>query len=232
MPLDYGTALTLTTTKYYTPSGRLLQRDYSNTTYYDYISRGGIGRQDEADEGGAADTNAPPKGPESLTDTGRKIYGGGGIAPDEAVKPRLINVPQQRLLDPVFAFARELVNGRVAGFESYKVQKGIDFEHNLQPADFVVDDKVYSAFKAYVAAKGQGYKLTEAQLDKQREFITRQLRYDLATAAYGTVKATQVLVGEDPQVAKAIELLPRARDLAATAQQRSRSQKDRPNDEE
>ncbi len=225
MPLDYGTALTLTTTKYYTPSGRLLQRDYSQTTYYDYISRGGIGRQDEADQSGQVDTNATPKGPESLTDTGRKIYGGGGISPDEAVKPRLIAAPQQRLLDPVFAFARELVNGRVSGFESYKVQKGIDFEHNLQPADFVVDDKVYNAFKAYVASKAQVYKMTEAQLDKQREFITRQLRYDLATAAYGTVKASQVLVGDDPQVGKAIELLPRARDLAATAQQRSRSQK-------
>ena len=216
MPLDYGTALTLTTSKYYTPSGRLLQRDYSNTGFYDYIFRGGIGRQEE-DEGGEKQPEQP-KGTARQTDSGRPIYDGGGISPDESIKPRLISVPQQRLIDPVFAFARELVNGRVAGYESLKVARMPDFGHNLEAKDFAVDDKLFKAFKEFVASKGQAYKLTEQQLDKSREFVQRQLRYDLATAAYGTVKATQVLVTDDPQVAKAIELLPRARDLAANAQ--------------
>ncbi len=217
MPLDYGTALTLTTSKYYTPSGRLLQRDYSNTGFYDYIYRGGIGSQDEQEEQKEPEK---PKGPERHTDSGRPIYDGGGIAPDEAIKPRLISVPQQRLIDPLFAFARELVNGRVAGYESFKVGRMPDFEHNVEAKDFAVDEKLFKSFKEFVAKHGQIYKLTEQQLDKNREFVQRQLRYDLATAAYGTVKASQVLVVDDPQVAKAIELLPRARDLAATAQQR------------
>jgi carboxyl-terminal processing protease len=212
MPLDYGTALTLTTSKYYTPSGRLIQRDYSNTSFYDYIYRGGIGRQDDEKE-----KEATPKGPESRTDTGRPIYGGGGIAPDEAVKARAINQPQVRMIDPIFAFARELVNGRVAGFDDYKVRRTLDFGHNVVATDFPVDDKLFKAFKDFVATKGESYKLTEAQLDRQRDFIARQLRYDLTTAAFGSVKATQVLIGDDPQVAKAIELLPRARELAATA---------------
>src|SRR3712207_2451064 len=83
---------------------------------------------------------------------------------------------------------------------------------------FEVDDKVYKAFKEFaVAHYGEELKLTEAQLDKGRDFIARQLRYDLTTAAYGSVKATQVLMFDDPQVSKAIESLPRARDLAATA---------------
>jgi carboxyl-terminal processing protease len=215
MPLDYGTALTLTTSKYYTPSGRLLQRDYSQTGFYDYIYRGGIGSQDEPE---AEKQPEPKKGTERHTDSGRPIYDGGGIAPDEGVKPRLISVPQQRLIDPVFAFAREVVNGRVAGFESFKVARMPDFGHNLEAKDFTVDEKLFKAFKDFVARKGQGYKLTEQQLDKNREFVQRQLRYDMATAAYGTVKAAQVLVADDPQVSKAIELLPRARDLAANAQ--------------
>jgi carboxyl-terminal processing protease len=214
MPLDYGTALTLTTSKYYTPSGRLLQRDYSNTGFYDYIFRGGLGRQDDEEK---EEKETEPKGPESYTDSGRKIYGGGGIAPDEAAKPRLISVPQQRLIDPVFAFAREVVSGRVSGFNDLKVARMPDFEHNLVATDFAVNDKLFKAFKDFVASKGEIYKLTEQQIDKQRDFAQRQLRYDLATAAYGTVKASQVLVVDDPQVAKGIEALPRAREMAATA---------------
>jgi hypothetical protein len=44
------------------------------------------------------------------------------------------------------------------------------------------------------------------------------MRYDIASAAYGTVTATQALVSDDPQVAKAIEMLPRAKELALAAQ--------------
>ena len=215
MPLEYGTALTLTTSKYYTPSGRLIQRDYSNQGFYDYIYGRVNGTQEEAPA-------VKPKGPETHTDTGRPIYGGGGIAPDEAVKGRTLSQPQVRLIDPIFAFARDLVNGRVAGFPSYKVSTMPEFERNVEPGAFVVDDKVFKAFKEYVAANAEDFKLTEAQLDRSREFIARQLRYDLTTAAYGSVKATQVLMFDDPQVTKAIDSLPRARDLA-TAAMRGRS---------
>jgi len=210
MPLEYGTALTLTTSKYYTPSGRLIQRDYSNQGFYDYIYGRVNGTQDDAPV-------EKPKGPETHTDTGRPIYGGGGIAPDEAVKARTLSAQQVRLIDPIFAFAREIANGRLAGFPDYKVQGMPDFEHDVRPNDFVIDDRVFRAFKDFVAARGEDFKVTEAQLDRSREFIVRQLRYDLTTAAYGSVKSTQVLVQDDPQVTKGIESLPRARDLATAA---------------
>jgi carboxyl-terminal processing protease len=212
MPLEYGTALTLTTSKYYTPSGRLIQRDYSNQGFYDYI----YGRVNGTQDGARAEK---PKGPESHTDTGRPIYGGGGITPDEAIKPRTLTQPQVRLIDPIFAFAREAVNGRVAGVpQSFKVGGMPDFERNVEPGAFVVDDKVFQAFKEFTIANyGEELKVTDAQLDKGRDFIVRQLRYDLTTAAYGSVKATQVLMLDDPQVARAIDSLPRARDLATAA---------------
>ncbi|HEV2765658.1 MAG TPA: S41 family peptidase, partial [Pyrinomonadaceae bacterium] len=215
-PLEYGTALLLTTTKYLTPSGRLIQRDYSNTGYYDYITRG-LNLRDEDEDEAAEPAPAPtPAGPESFTDTGRPVFGGGGIAPDAAVKPRVISRAQQRLIDPVFAFARELANGRVAGLDAYKVGAPVDYEHDLRPTDFPMNDAVFKAFKDFVAGR-KDYKFTPAQLDRQRDFILRQLRYDLATAAYGTVKAQQVLVSDDPQVARGVEALPRARELAAAA---------------
>lgn len=47
IPLDYGGGLTLTSAKYYTPSGRLIQRDYSDTSFYDYYTHGGSKRLDE-----------------------------------------------------------------------------------------------------------------------------------------------------------------------------------------
>jgi UTP-glucose-1-phosphate uridylyltransferase len=110
-----------------------------------------------------------------------------------------------------------MANGRVVGFNDYKVAGMPDFTRNVAPSDFVVDDKVFKAFKEFVAARAEEYKLTDAQLDRQREFVARQLRYDLTTAAYGSVKATQVLILDDPQVTKAIDSIPRARDLASSA---------------
>jgi len=214
IPLDYGAGLTLTSAKYYTPSGRLIQRDYSNGGFYDYYRGSTTARALDP-----TNIKAPPRpsGPESRTDTGRTVYGGGGIAPDEAIKPRTGNIAQFRLIDPIFAFARELISGRVGGFDSYKVNRPIDFDHQLAPTDFPVTDAVYKAFKTFVANHAE-YKTLGAQLDRNRSFIELRLRLDLVTAAYGTVTANRVLIQtDDPQVAKGIEVLPRARELAMTA---------------
>jgi carboxyl-terminal processing protease len=214
IPLEYGAGLTLTSAKYYTPSGRLIQRDYSNGGFYDYYTRGGSNRLDNPD------AQSKPTGPESRTDTGRTVYSGGGIAPDEAVKPRTINAQQTRLLNPIFAFSRELVNGRIAGFESYKVQRAIDYNHTLEAGDYPVTDALYKAFKNFVL-KEPSWQVTAAQLDRSRDYIQLQLRFNIITAAYGRVAADQVLVRDDPQVSKAIEVMPRARELAMTAMRAS-----------
>ena len=210
--LDYGAGLTLTTSRYYTPSGRMIQRDYSDISYYDYITRGGID--------GSRNTPAP-RGPASRTSSGRLVYGG-AIAPDQTgvIKPRLITPLQSRLIDPVFGFVRELINGRivVAGVDTQKIRGFPDSQHNLQPDDFTVDDQLLKAFKDYVAANENIYKVTDTQVERERESIARQIRFELATAAYGAVKARQVLIVDDPQVLKAIEVMPNARTLASGAQ--------------
>jgi carboxyl-terminal processing protease len=209
-PMEYGTGLTLTTAKYYTPSGRLIQRDYSNGGFYDYYTKGGTIALDQKE------TTIKPSGPESKTDTGRPVYGGGGISPDEVIKPRTINTSQARLRNPIFAFTRDLLNGRVTGFDSYKVKGGIDFEHRLQATDFPMSDELFKAFKDYVT-KNPAWKLTAAQLDKGRSFIETEMRFNIITAAFGRVSADQVLIAEDPQVAKAVDVMPKARELAMAA---------------
>jgi carboxyl-terminal processing protease len=204
--LDFGAGLTLTSAYYYTPSGRLIQRDYSDGSFYNYIYRGGTLR----------DTPARPNGPAMRTDTGRTVYGGGGITPDEQVKTDIATSAQNRLRSPIFFFAREVAAGRVAGFEKFKVDAPIDYDHVIDANDFPSSNEFFQAFRNYVA-KDENFKAQLAQVDRNRQFVETQLRYNLGMAAFGTVTATQVLMRYDSQVAKAIEVLPRARELAMAA---------------
>jgi carboxyl-terminal processing protease len=209
IPLEYGAGLTLTSAKYFTPSGRLIQRDYSNGGFYDYYTHGvGVGRDPKKEP-------AKPNGPEVKTDTGRAVYGGGGITPDESVNPRTINVSQRRLLSPTFAFTRELVNGRIRGFESSKLAGPIKFRYDLQPEDFKVTDAMFRAFRDYVAAD-PSFKVTTAMVDRNRAFLENEIRFNLVTAAHGRVLGDRVFItSADPQVAKAVDVLPKARDLSS-----------------
>jgi carboxyl-terminal processing protease len=208
--LEQGTGLTLTSAYYYTPSGRLIQRDYSDGSFYNYISRGGTLRE-------ATDQKPqPPNGPASRTDTGRTVYGGGGITPDESVNPDTMNPAQQRLRTPIFYFAREMAAGRVAGFDNYKIDRPIDYDHVMEASDFPITADVFQAFKDYVA-KDATWKGLLAQVDRNKSFVETQLRFNLAMASYGITTSQQVLTRQDTQVAKAVEVLPRARELAMAA---------------
>jgi len=155
-----------------------------------------------------------PGGPESKTDTGRAVYGGGGIAPDEAVDGRTINLTQRRLLSPIFAFTRELVNGRIRGLESMKIPGGLKYKHELKPDEFKVTDQVFRAFRDFVAAD-PGFKMTSAMVDRQRAFVELEMRTNMVTAAHGRVTGDRVFImSSDPQVAKAVDVLPKARELS------------------
>src|SRR6185436_18683726 len=210
IPLEFGAGLTLTSAKYFTPSGRLIQRDYSNGGFYDYYTHGaGIGREPVAP--------TKPTGPEKKTDTGRAVYGGGGIAPDEAVGPRMVNLTQRRLTSPVFAFTRDLVNGRIRGLESSQIDGGINFRHELQFEELKVTDAMFKAFRSFVLAD-PAYKISAAMIDRNRPFIERELRFNMVTAAYGRVMGDRVFITtDDPQVAKAVDVVPKARDLAMSS---------------
>ena len=205
--LEGGAGLTLTSAYYYTPSGRLIQRDYSDGSFYNYIYRGGTLREN---------ATARPNGPATRTDTGRTVYGGGGIAPDEAVTPETLSAAQNRLRSPIFFFARDLANGRVSGFDSYRADRAIDYDHVVDANDFPVTDQLFHTFRDYVA-KDENWKGLLPQVDRNRPFIETQLRYNLAMATYGITTASQVLIRQDNQVAKAVDVLPRARELAMAA---------------
>lgn len=208
IPLEHGAGLTLTSAKYFTPSGRLIQRDYTAGGFYDYYTHGaGIAREPNQEP-------AKPAGPETKTDTGRAVYGGGGISPDENITPRTINFTQRRLLSPIFAFTRELVNGRIRGLETSRIMGGIKFRHELQPEEFKITEATFKAFRDFVLAD-PAFKVTAAMVDRNRAFVESELRFNIVTAAYGRTIGDRVFIAShDPQIAKALEVVPKARELS------------------
>ena len=205
---DYNSMLLLTIAKYRTPSGRLIQRDYSNGELYNYYTEGGSLRDENADL-------EKPKGLASKTDTGRAVYSGGGINPDITIKPRTITIErsrvQQKIANPIFAFALDLVTGRVKGFENYKVDGSITFDHDIRSNDYPVTPTLYQTFKDFAANK---YRIPAPQIEAEKEFVERILRSELITAAYGSQSSYQVFNEYDDQLLKAIDALPQARQLA------------------
>ncbi len=89
-PLIENTGLALTTAKYYTPSGRLIQRDYSHTSFFDYYYK--------------QNTEARNMQDVKMTDSGRTVYGGGGISPDERYTPSQDQQIPDRTAPPDGAF--------------------------------------------------------------------------------------------------------------------------------
>lgn len=208
--LPYGSGLTLTTAKYYTPSGRSIQRDYTKAGFYDYFNhKTAIEVQSKT---------------EAKTITGRKVFGGDGITPDEIVKNQEFSETELNFLDPVFFFSQELANGRIAGFESYQISGQPRYGQRIRPSDYPVGDNILKAFKTFIEQNGE-WKSLAASVDVEKSFIKTRLRYNIITAAFGTVAANQVLIEDDKQVAKAVENLPRAGQLAQLATKARQRQK-------
>jgi len=185
-PLSNDTGLALTTAKYYTPSGRLIQRDYSNVSLYDYyFDRDGIGDT----------TNKEVK----LTDSGRTVYGGGGISPDVKVEAVKSNRFQDAMLQhyAFFNFAKHYI-----------------VVHHVTKS-FEVDDAVMQEFRKSLDAEKVPY--TEADLLQNDEWIRSNLKSEIFIDAFGQEEGLKVKAETDPEVLKGLDLLPQARALAENA---------------
>ncbi len=201
--LPGGAGLTLTTGRYLTPSGRSIQRDYSRVDLYDYYNQ-----------------KTPSSGIdkayfEARTITDRRVFGGDGIHPDEEMKAEKITTMQAALLDPIFCFAKEVLNGRIAGQESYH-KSTIERNKGVFSDVAAVSDGLMASFSDYLSKRPR-YRFTKNNIDDEASFIRLRLRYYLVMASHGPVTANQVLTEADPQVAHAIEALPRAAHLARQA---------------
>jgi carboxyl-terminal processing protease len=186
-PLSENTGLALTTARYYTPSGRLIQRDYKDVSLYDYLYN----------------HKNPQPNEVKLTDSGRQVYGGDGITPDVVLAPPKPNEFQQSLLrqDVFFPF-----EGSVGRFTTYflgsKPQVTKEFE---------VSDAALAAFRGYLDKQKIHY--TDADLAANEDWIKREIKKEVFISMFGLPSGDEVELESDPLVQKAMESLPQARAL-------------------
>ncbi len=190
-PLSESTALLLTTARYYTPSGRLIQRDYKNQTLYDYHYN-----------------PQPPQAPEvKLTDTGRQVFGQGGITPD-VVAPAPKPDDFETLLERRGAFY-PLPQG-VGDFVRFYLGEKPEVTKN-----FVVDDAVIADFRKYLS--DQHIQFTEDEIQQNLPWLKWEIKREVFTTVFGLNDGYQVALENDPQLDKAISSIPQARALYANA---------------
>jgi carboxyl-terminal processing protease len=198
-PLSENTGLALTTAKYYTPSGRLIQRDYTGVSLYDYYYA-----RDEEDNPNTNANNNPNASPSAnkevkLTDSGRTVFGGGGITPDVKIKAFKTTHFEDSLLVKYafFNFAKHyLVNRHV--------------ERN-----FEVNDAVMQDFRKFLDSQKIPY--TEAELNEGNDYIKSSIKTEIFISEFGQEEGLRVRAESDPQVVAALNLLPKAKDLADNA---------------
>jgi carboxyl-terminal processing protease len=190
-PISEDTALLLTTARYYTPSGRLIQRDYKNVTLYDYHYN-----------------PKPPQAPEvKLTDTGRQVYGQGGITPDVIVaetKPTEF----QDLLE-----RRGVFYPGAQGVGDF-----VRFYLGQRPTitrEFVADDAVIVQLKKYLTQ--QRISFTDQQIEDNLSWLKWEIKREIFTTVFGLNEGYKVALENDPQLDKAITSIPQARALYANA---------------
>lgn len=223
--LPHGAGLTLTTAKYYTPYGRLIQREYTTGSYHDYYTRTDPSeRAQPPSPAQPVNPSAPvatqpapqptPSGPPIKAAGGRVFYGGGGITPDYDVKPLDQTTPvRQRIFEASFFFTRQLAAGQIQGLESYRAPDEPLFGRHPRPTDYPVTDRVVEAFRQFVR-RDPTFSLTPSQIESELEYVRIRLRDDIVTAAYGGDAGSRVLLERDPQILRALELFPEARQLA------------------
>ncbi len=209
-----GTGLTLTTAKYYTPSGRSIQRAYNGVGIYDYFySRRGENAQPGNLSGKQNLKSRPSEAVNTThTSTGRELQGGGGVKPDTLVKIPNENI---RLRDACFEFARLLVVGLIPNLSQYKV-KGAEHDYRLHGSEYQLTDQVIESFRAYLREHPE-FQVNESKVNKSLDYIRRRIRAEVMTAAYGIEIADHFLIESDEQAMRAVEEIPKAKRLSDQA---------------
>ena len=193
--LSDNTGLLLTTQHYYTPSGRLIQRDYSNLSFLDYY----YGKRKAA-------TNPTDV---KQTDLGRVVYGGGGITPDEkytAPKPDAFQLNVMRK-NAFFNFSAH-----------YFAAHDSKLPKNWTPDEPVLDD-----FHDWLMK--QGVQFSEADWTKNHDWLRDELRREMYITAFSYEDSQEIAIEQDPEIQRAIDAMPKAAKLLAESKSRYEKQR-------
>lgn len=185
-PLADHTGLALTTAHFYTPSGRLIQRDYSHQSFYDYYYHlDGVSRN---------------LNDVKMTDSGRTVYGGGGITPDEKYEPtKLDSLEAQLYRTGLFDFTRAWFAGHPSAL----------------PKGWMPDEATLAELREYLGTHGSHYPAEQFQQD--HDWIRRYLAREMYIWAFNVDESDRVFATTDPEVEVAIKALPQAEALTENA---------------
>jgi carboxyl-terminal processing protease len=193
-----GAGLALTTAHYYTPSGRLIQRDYSKSTdQNDYVT--------EAYKQDAPSDSALATMPKFKTAGGRVVYGGGGILPDVVIPDRanLTRVEGDMIQKRVFF---EWATHYVTHHKDTKwTTASLGPQFKLNESDWSDLKKIMDNRKVAV----------DSVWTSDRPFMMQQVRAEIAAATLGPLDRYRILVEDDPQLNMALQLFPQATKLLA-----------------
>jgi carboxyl-terminal processing protease len=206
--ISEGAGLALTTARYYTPSGRLIQRPWDGT-FDEYLTY--TWRDQEAER---------PHDDVQLkyTDAGRKVFGGGGIEPDKRMPGPVEGFNPTRFGRSLYA--RQLFASYAQKYSAEgdtRIKGGRD--RRTVKRGFTADDAMIEDFKSHVRA--ERLKIDDAAFAKDLEFIRAMIRYDIDLALFGIEEARRHLVARDPQAQFALSLFPEAEKLTQQARAKS-----------
>jgi len=207
--LENETGMALTTAKYYTPSGRLIQRDYTGSSFEYYYLNAPLSAENKERE-------------TKYTDAGRKVLGGGGITPDVVVPMRELNRFEALLAskDIIFEFARKLTTGQVPAASNFQLPIKNDevstpaLKNTKVPPKLEITEAILEDFKNFL--RERKLEFTNEEFNSNLDFIKRRITYEVYTSAYGLAEGYKVIVQGDTQVLKALEVLPEAKTLMMT----------------
>lgn len=191
IPLQQGGgALAVTTAKYFTPKGRLIQRDYSDFEQY-YMTRSDV----NVGEDGEVIPN-PDNQEVFLTESGRKMYGGGGIRPDYIVENP----------DPPVLVYRLFRENLLFDFSVRYASEHEDLERG-----FEIDEAILEGFRDFLATRDFEYKA--AEFEEAVEFFSVRIKAQIGRLRWGAEEESRILAESDPQVQQALKVFGEAADL-------------------
>jgi len=182
-PLRNGGAIFLTTAKYYTPSGRLIQRQYSG--FYDYyVDSRLVGEQ--------ANLSQSEK---YSTTLGRSVYSGQGISPDIKIEDNFNLFIGGILLESHFF-----------NFASEYIARNPYISKNL-----TIDDKILAEFKDYL--KKKNFEFNEKEFQDNKDAIQYYLAKDLFTQRWNDTEGVFHSIAYDNQLQQAMKVFDQSEDL-------------------
>ncbi len=199
--LNDGARLRLTVSKYYTPSGRLIQRPYKDKSIQDYY-------KDAYDSTSAVYDST--KRPKYHTSAGRVVYGGGGISPDVPVKLTTISL-EPKLTQKLYGkrifyeFAADYVN-------RHKAIKD-DLEEFL--TNFYLTRAEWQRFKKRAAEAD--ISATDRQWRHDKAFLANRIKAEIARNIWSSKAYWRVILEYDNQLDRALALFEKAREFTQAA---------------